>query len=144
MTDQIAALISDKLRFIILFLVLYGAWRWIAAQMKKGADQKLPVTISSPWARPPVMLGRAARAESFGLSPAPSISTTPTSTKEIHMNPISAVVFILFIGGAALARVANMPIWISVVPSRWPSNGNAPWCCGWASCIRSRAPACSS
>jgi regulator of protease activity HflC (stomatin/prohibitin superfamily) len=115
MTDQIAALISDKLRFIILFLVLYGAWRWIAAQMKKGADQKLPVTISSPWARPPVMLGRAARAESFGLSPAPSISTTPTSTKEIHMNPISAVVFILFIGGAALARVANMPIWISVV-----------------------------
>ena len=115
MTDQIAALISDKLRFIILFLVLYGAWRWIAAQMKKGADQKLPVMISSPWARPPVMLGRAARAEIFGLSPAPSISTTPTSTKEIHMNPISAVVFILFIGGAALARVANMPIWISVV-----------------------------
>jgi regulator of protease activity HflC (stomatin/prohibitin superfamily) len=113
--DQIAALISDKLRFIILFLVLYGAWRWIAAQMKKGADQTLPVTNASPWARPPAMLSRAARAESFGLIPAPSISTTPTSTKEIHMNPISAVVFILFIGGAAVARFADMPIWISVV-----------------------------
>ncbi len=38
----IAALISDKLRFIILFLVLYGAWRWIAAQMRKGADPPCP------------------------------------------------------------------------------------------------------
>ncbi len=111
----IAALITDKLRFIILFLVLYGAWRWIAAQMKSGADQKPPVTNTSPWARPPTILSRAARAEALGLIPTPSISTTPTSAKEIHMNPISAVVFILFIGGAALARLADMPIWISVV-----------------------------
>ena len=31
------------------------------------------------------------------------------------MNPISAVIFIIFLGGAALARIADMPIWISVV-----------------------------
>jgi regulator of protease activity HflC (stomatin/prohibitin superfamily) len=31
------------------------------------------------------------------------------------MNPISAVIFIIFIGGAVLARLADLPIWISVV-----------------------------
>ena len=31
------------------------------------------------------------------------------------MNPISAVIFIIFIGGAVLARLANMPISVTVV-----------------------------
>ena len=30
------------------------------------------------------------------------------------MNAISALIFVVFIGGAALARVAGLPIWISV------------------------------
>jgi regulator of protease activity HflC (stomatin/prohibitin superfamily) len=110
MTDHLAALISDKLRFIILFLVLYGAWRWIAAQMKTGAARPPPATNPSAWARPPDVLSRA---ESLGLIPASSLS--PASTKEIHMNPISVVVFIIFVGGAALARVALMPLWITIV-----------------------------
>ena len=31
------------------------------------------------------------------------------------MNPISAVIFIIFIGGAVLARLANMPITVTIV-----------------------------
>ena len=31
------------------------------------------------------------------------------------MNPISALVFIVFIGGAVLARLADMPIAVTVV-----------------------------
>ena len=37
-----------------------------------------------------------------------------TSQQETHMNAISALIFVIFIGGAALARAADMPIWVSV------------------------------
>ena len=109
MKYELADLIGDKIRFIVLFLVLYAAWRWIAAQLRtKPPDTAAVQPSSSPWARPPAALSGAVRAESLGL-------VSPGSTKEIHMNPISAVIFIIFLGGAALARIADMPIWISVV-----------------------------
>src|SRR6185437_6117106 len=38
-----------------------------------------------------------------------------SSTTEGHMNPISAVIFIIFVGGAVLARLADMPISVTVV-----------------------------
>jgi regulator of protease activity HflC (stomatin/prohibitin superfamily) len=43
--------------------------------------------------------------------------TSPTYSPktEVHMNPISAVIFIIFIGGAVLSRLANMPISVTVV-----------------------------
>ena len=110
MKTEFAELIGDKIRFIVLFLVLYAAWRWIAAQLRRKPPDAAAVQPSSPWARPPAALGAAVRAESLGLVSSPS-----RSTKEIHMNPISAVIFIIFLGGAALARIADMPIWISVV-----------------------------
>src|SRR5262245_13629508 len=34
---------------------------------------------------------------------------------EVHMNPISALVFIVFIGGAVLTRLAGMPVLVTIV-----------------------------
>jgi len=41
-------------------------------------------------------------------------SISSSSTTEVHMNPISALVFVIFIGGAVLARLADMPIGITI------------------------------
>ncbi len=114
MNDQFAALLTDKVRFIVLFLLLYGAWRLIVARLRKGAKQS---TAASPWARPPTIVRHAAAAESLGLTSLDSSSNSslPHSSTEVHMNPISAVVFIIFLGGAVLARIAEMPIWITIV-----------------------------
>src|SRR6202012_1472597 len=80
-----------------------------------------PPPRTNPWGRPPPILVKAARIESLGLTSAlqqrNAINTNRTynSKTEVHMNPISAVIFIIFIGGAVLARLANMPISVSVV-----------------------------
>src|SRR5579872_1692809 len=68
---------------------------------------------------------RAVDFDSFGVfpmagqtqvrsTPLPSsrISNTP---QETHMNPVSAVIFIIFLGGAALSFVARMPMAITIV-----------------------------
>jgi regulator of protease activity HflC (stomatin/prohibitin superfamily) len=75
-----------------------------AGNRTRKANMQAPGATPSPWSGPRTAQSASAR------SP---ISTT--STQEIHMNPISAVIFILFIGGAGLVRAADMPIWISVV-----------------------------
>jgi len=41
------------------------------------------------------------------------ISSSPTT--EGHMNPISALVFLVFIGGAVVTRLLDMPIWLTSV-----------------------------
>jgi regulator of protease activity HflC (stomatin/prohibitin superfamily) len=80
---------------------------------------------SGPWQRRSLQAARAAAAiDSLGATELAaaarrsnsisSSSTTPTSTKEIHMNPISALVFIVFIGGAVAARLAGMPVIVTV------------------------------
>jgi regulator of protease activity HflC (stomatin/prohibitin superfamily) len=63
-----------------------------------------------------------AAADSLGLSEAIAAARrnsrnriSSSSTTEVHMNPISAVIFIIFVGGAVLARLADMPISITVV-----------------------------
>jgi regulator of protease activity HflC (stomatin/prohibitin superfamily) len=60
-----------------------------------------------------------AAADSFGATAAARRNSrnpiSSSSTTEGHMNPISAVIFIIFIGGAVLARLADMPIAVTVV-----------------------------
>jgi len=90
---------------------------WARTAAKKSA----PPSRKSPWGRPPDIVVQAARIESLGLISLASrrnvVDTSPTynSKTEVHMNPISAVIFIVFIGGAVLARLANMPISVTVV-----------------------------
>ena len=107
----------SQFRFIFLAVVLWLFWTWasklFAANRNKG-----------PWNQPvPRAISRIAAADSLGLTTAiraaqrnsSSNFSTNTSTTEVHMNPISALVFIVFVGGAVLARLANMPIAVSVV-----------------------------
>jgi len=64
------------------------------------------------WSRPPAALRRAAAIDSLGLDrmvraaqvPSPN---TSSSTTEVRMNPISAVIFLIFIGAAVLAFLAQ-------------------------------------
>ena len=78
---------------------------------------------SGPWQQTAYKTARmAAAADSLGATEAiaaarrnariPISSSSPT---EVHMNPISAVIFVIFIGGAALARFLEFPIGVSIV-----------------------------
>jgi regulator of protease activity HflC (stomatin/prohibitin superfamily) len=58
-------------------------------------------------------MSRASAAPPSDISiPSPRISNTP---QETHMNPVSALIFVVFLGGAALSFVARMPMAITVV-----------------------------
>src|SRR6185312_13343589 len=39
----------------------------------------------------------------------------PTSPQETHMNPVSALIFILFVGGAVLSYLAQLPLIVTIV-----------------------------
>ena len=101
----------DNIGFALIVIGLLVIWGRVVSilQNKKGQNQKVAL-------------------DSIGV---PSPTGFPT---EVHMNPISALVFIIFIGGAVLSRMANMPIAVTVVLAligiflgysiRWRSNGS--------------------
>ena len=67
----------------------------------------------------PAILRRAADIDSLGLTAAMRAARNndpiqQTST-EVHMNAISAVVFLLFVGGAVLSHLSGMPIALTIV-----------------------------
>jgi regulator of protease activity HflC (stomatin/prohibitin superfamily) len=74
----------------------------ILTQLNKARRGKTgrPTPPPRPWPVP-----QAARLQS---------SNTSSSTTEVHMNPISAVIFILFVGGAVVSHLLGMPIGLTV------------------------------
>jgi len=106
---------NEQIRFFAIVVALYVAWRVVAGWLKAGGSQR----AQEIWNRPaPKTVWRAASLESLGLTDALARRNPPVSSRtstEVHMNPISAVIFIIFIGGAVLARLADMPISITVV-----------------------------
>ena len=64
-------------------------------------------------------IGQAAAIDSLNVRLRRSSNSQDTirsnSQTEVRMNPISALVFIVFIGGAVLARLANMPIIVTIL-----------------------------
>jgi regulator of protease activity HflC (stomatin/prohibitin superfamily) len=109
-------------RFFVAVLVIMVVAFWIQlSKTLRGQTKAAPDPRPNIWSRPPEALSRAAAINSLGLATAintgrRNISNNPTnSPTEVHMNPISALVFIIFIGGAVLARLAAMPIGISIV-----------------------------
>ncbi len=64
--------------------------------------------------RPARVLSRPA--DPWAAMPAdPGNPSNRNQSQETHMNAISALVFIIFIGAAVAARLAELPIWITVV-----------------------------
>jgi regulator of protease activity HflC (stomatin/prohibitin superfamily) len=101
---------------IILFLLL-----WERVMMGSAGRKSVPPQRKSVWSQQPPILAPAMKTESFGLTSlvqqrnASDKSQTYNSETEVHMNPISAVIFIIFIGGAVLSRLAGMPIAVTIV-----------------------------
>jgi len=83
--------------FIGLFLAFLAIWSNLKLKNKPA----------------PEAVRRAAAIETLGIRA--SDTSTVSSQTEVHMNPISALVFIVFVGGAVLARLADMPISVTVV-----------------------------
>jgi regulator of protease activity HflC (stomatin/prohibitin superfamily) len=108
----------NQVGFFLVAAGLFIFWGWIS-NLLRNAQKK---DQQSAWNQPaPAALRRAANIESLGVTAAiraarrnNSDIPNPTST-EVHMNAISAVVFILFIGGAVLSQMAGMPVALTVV-----------------------------
>ncbi len=101
---------TRQIGFFLVALVLYILWDLVAAWLKQAKTPRNQPAPAVAW--------RAASVESLGLTNAirtrnQNISTG--SSTEVHMNPISALIFVIFIGGAVLARMADMPIAVSIV-----------------------------
>jgi regulator of protease activity HflC (stomatin/prohibitin superfamily) len=100
----------------LVIIALLIVWARVSSLLAKARKQDQPrVAI---WNQPAPraasqVVNQWARAEApIRIRSSDTSSISPT---EVHMNPISALVFIVFIGGAVLARLANMPISITVV-----------------------------
>ena len=119
--------ISENFRFIGIFVLLFVAWRWLAAAMK-SSQRNGKTNFSGPWNAPaPASVRRAMAVDSLGLTSAIRASAIRAaqqksqdtvfqqSQTEVHMNPISALVFIVFVGGAVLSHLAGLPIGITIV-----------------------------
>jgi len=85
----------DNIGFALIVIGLLVIWGRVVSilQNQKGQKQK-------------TVLG------SIGIQSSNTFTTN--SPTEVHMNPISALVFVIFIGGAVLARLADMPIGITI------------------------------
>ena len=107
---------------IVAFIALI-IWSNIYRTLRKSGDGGKGPQKGPWWNQPaPQAVRRAAAIESFGLAPAMclararaianrnanSSSSSSSSPTEVHMNPISATIFIIFIGGAVLAGMAQL------------------------------------
>src|SRR5579863_6722886 len=94
---------------------------WARAVARGAAKKSTPSSGRSPWGQPPPVVVQAAKIDSLAIATlvqqrkASDTIRTNNSNTEVHMNPVSAVIFIIFIGGAVLSRLAGMPISVTVV-----------------------------
>jgi regulator of protease activity HflC (stomatin/prohibitin superfamily) len=64
-----------------------------------------------------LLIGRGRAAARTNRRPGGFVRNAPDTTgsqTEVHMNPISALVFLIFIGGAVLLRLAGVPLFVSI------------------------------
>jgi regulator of protease activity HflC (stomatin/prohibitin superfamily) len=106
--------------YIFVVIVLMIVWSRLASVL--GRNKKSDPQRPGIWNQPaPRVAIRAAAIDSLGITSAvrmarqnASTGISPSST-EVHMNPISALVFVVFIGGAVLSHLAGMPIGLTIV-----------------------------
>jgi len=58
---------------------------------------------------------RIAQARANAGIPDITASTLSSSSQETHMNPVSAVIFIIFVGGAVLSYLAHLPLGLTIL-----------------------------
>jgi hypothetical protein len=110
----------NHFRFFLIFVGI-AIVLWAIGVARTAARNSAPPQRKSAWAQPPPVLVQAAKIESLGLTTAvrqrnsSDISRTTITNTEVHMNPVSAVIFIVFIGGAVLSRLAGMPVIVTIL-----------------------------
>src|SRR5438876_6318731 len=106
-------MIPNHLVLAIVIITALAIWIQLVKALR-GQTKKPDRVNDNPWPRawnrPPQALSRAAAIDTPAIRIRSQNTSTTSSQTEVHMNPISALVFIIFIGGAVLARLANMPI----------------------------------
>lgn len=111
---------SNQFGFFLVVVGLLIVWGRISSLLRKGRRNDPSASI---WNQPaPRTLSRAADIDSLGVTGAiraarrnSSNTSFQQSSTEVHMNPISALVFIVFIGGAVLSHLAGMPLGLTIV-----------------------------
>ncbi len=99
----------DHIFFAIAVVTVVAVWIQLM-KVLRGQALKQDNPPRNIWSRPPEALTRTAAIDSLGIR----ASNTSSVSTEVHMNPISALVFVIFIGGAVLARLADMPVGITI------------------------------
>ncbi len=89
-------MMSGSFGFFAILVGLLVLWGWLRQAMRKAERQAKDRQVRAP----------ARRSD--------TISRNASSTTEVHMNAISALIFIVFIGGAVLSFLARMPIVIPI------------------------------
>jgi len=111
-------MIPNRLVLAIVIFTVLAIWIQLVKALR-GQTKKLDRVNDNrrpgAWSRPPQALSRAVAIETLAIRMRSQNTSTISSQTEVHMNPISALVFIVFIGGAVLARLADMPIAVTVV-----------------------------
>jgi regulator of protease activity HflC (stomatin/prohibitin superfamily) len=94
--------------FIVLLVVIVIVWNRLIRVLGRNAPPAAPI--------------RRDRAPQDSVSPAAgSLPATPRSSsvsnppQEMHMNPVSALIFVVFLGVAVLSYAARMPIGLTIL-----------------------------
>jgi len=89
--------------FFIILLAMIALWAWLGAKAREAGRAAKQSRAG----------GRIVHKSAAILSPA-TMPFHPSST-EVRMNPISALIFIVFLGGAVLSWLARLPLPVTIL-----------------------------
>jgi regulator of protease activity HflC (stomatin/prohibitin superfamily) len=93
---------------IVLVIIIWGRLFSVLMGGKTRRASGVRVTMVQPPKPPP---GSTLPSQLSSISP--NLNSRPP--QETHMNPISALIFIIFIGGAVLSFIVRMPLIVTIV-----------------------------
>ncbi len=97
--------------YILGIIVALVIWGQLSAVLRRGKAMRGAVLRRTGRRQSSTPPAWAVNARVPTIS-SPSISRPP---QETHMNPISALIFIIFVGGAVLSLIAQMPLIVTIV-----------------------------
>jgi regulator of protease activity HflC (stomatin/prohibitin superfamily) len=95
--------VSGPAGFFFILVAMIALWAWLGAKAREA--------------------GRAAKQSRAGARhirqgvtiPKPAATPSQPSSTEVRMNPISALIFIVFLGGAVLSWLARLPLPVTIL-----------------------------